>query len=215
MILISVPFFLLSVPLGLCVAPKNRLQGSGATNKSPAQPETTRSMKFILIDKIVQIDLPGKFAEAPAGRIIGTKSLSLAEEYLGDHFPAFPVLPGVMMIEALVQSAAWLTRVVQDWSRSVVVLGAARNVKYARFVHPGDTLRCDLQAIEIGPDGAKFKGVGTVGDQVAVSGRLELRCLNLAEAKKAAPEVDAAIIKQLRDRFRLIGGPEALERARA
>jgi 3-hydroxyacyl-[acyl-carrier-protein] dehydratase len=171
-------------------------------------------MKFILIDKIERIDLPGHSAESPAGRIIATKSLSLAEEYLADHFPAFPVLPGVMMVEAMVQSAAWLVRVVQDWSRSVVVLSAARNVKYARFVHPGDTLRCDLQAIEIGPDGARFKGVGAVGDQVAVSGRLELRCVNLADQKKAGPEVDAAIVKQLRGRFGLIGGPEAVEKAR-
>ncbi|HOF18642.1 MAG TPA: beta-hydroxyacyl-ACP dehydratase, partial [Phycisphaerae bacterium] len=64
-------------------------------------------MKFHLVDKIESIE-PGK-------RIVTTKALSLAEEYLADHFPAFPVLPGVMMLEALTQSAAWLTRVRQDF----------------------------------------------------------------------------------------------------
>ena len=70
-------------------------------------------MKFHLVDRIESL-VPGK-------RIVTTKALSLAEEYLADHFPAFPVLPGVMMIEAMVQSAAWLVRVAQDFSRSEIV----------------------------------------------------------------------------------------------
>ena len=56
-------------------------------------------MKFCLVDRIESIE-PGK-------RIVCIKALSLAEEYLADHFPAFPVLPGVLMLEALTQSAAW------------------------------------------------------------------------------------------------------------
>jgi len=172
-------------------------------------------MKFHLVDRIERIELPGRSADAPGGRIVAVKALSLAEEYLADHFPAFPVLPGVLMIEALVQSAAWLVRLVQDWSRSVVVLSAARNVKYARFVRPGELLRCDARAIDIGPDAARFKAAGTVGENVAVSGRLELRCLNLAEARGLDAETDRAIIAQLRQRFALIGGPEALAAARA
>ncbi|MAF57059.1 MAG: hypothetical protein CMK03_03890 [Ponticaulis sp.] len=67
-------------------------------------------MKFHLVDRIESLE--------PGRRIVTIKALSLAEEYLADHFPAFPVLPGVMMIEALVQSAAWLVRVEQDFARS-------------------------------------------------------------------------------------------------
>ena len=57
-------------------------------------------MRFILIDKIVSLE---------AGRSLkAVKSVSLAEEYLADHFPAFPVLPGVLMLQGLVESASWL-----------------------------------------------------------------------------------------------------------
>ena len=164
-------------------------------------------MKFHLVDRIESLQ-PGK-------RIVTIKALSLAEEYLADHFPAFPVLPGVMMIEALVQSAAWLVRVAQDFGRSVIVLSSARNVRYSNFVQPGRMLRCEVDVVEIGEASAKFKGVGYVcdpaGEQAkAVSAKLELRCSNLGEQAGYLADADAAIVAQLRDRFKLIGGPAAL-----
>jgi 3-hydroxyacyl-[acyl-carrier-protein] dehydratase len=159
-------------------------------------------MKFHLVDKITKI-VPGK-------RIETIKALSLAEEYLADHFPSFPVLPGVMMLEALVQSAAWLTRLQQDYSRSVIVLAAARNVRYASFVQPGNIMRAEVEAVEIGPDSAKFKGQCFVGETMTVSARLELKCFNLADRQKYLAPADAAIVAQLRERFKLVGGPAAL-----
>jgi 3-hydroxyacyl-[acyl-carrier-protein] dehydratase len=59
-------------------------------------------MRFILIDKIVEIE--------KGRRIKAVKSVTLAEEYLADHFPAFPVLPGVFLLEGLIESASWLVR---------------------------------------------------------------------------------------------------------
>ena len=162
-------------------------------------------MKFILVDKIESI-VPGK-------SIVTSKALSLAEEYLGDHFPAFPVMPGVLMLEALTQSAAWLTRVAQDFSKSVIVLAVARNVRYANFVQPGNIMRCEVEAIEIGPDSAKFKGTGMVGDKTTVSAKLELKCFNLVDRHSYLADADKAIIAQLRQRFKLVGGPEALAKA--
>jgi len=117
-------------------------------------------VKFHLVDRIESLQ-PGK-------RIVTVKALSLAEEYLADHFPAFPVLPGVLMIEAMVQSAAWLVRLEQDFAKSIVVLRSARNVRYASFVQPGSLLRCEVHALEIGPSSAKFSGSG----RRSVGGRL-------------------------------------------
>ncbi len=164
-------------------------------------------MKFQLVDKIESLQ-PGK-------RIVTVKALSLAEEYLADHFPAFPVMPGVLMLEALVESAAWLVRVQQDFARSVIVLAAARNVRYASFVAPGHALRCDVEAVEIGADSAKFKASATVEDRQAVSARLELRCFNLRDRQAYLASADEQIVQQLRQRFKLIGGPEALSAAGA
>ena len=162
-------------------------------------------MKFHLVDRIESIE--------PGERIVTIKALSLAEEYLADHFPAFPVLPGVLMIESMVQAAAWLVRVEQDFSRSVIVLTKARNVKYASFVQPGDILRCEVTAKEIGDDAARFKGTGFVGDRQAVGGRLELSCFNLAGREPGGAAADESIVAQLRERFKLIGGPGALAAA--
>ncbi len=159
-------------------------------------------MKFHLVDRIVSIE--------PGRRIVTLKSLSLAEEYLADHFPAFPVLPGVLMLEALVQSAAWLVRLAQDWARSVIVLKAARNVRYGSFVEPGRSLRCDVEAMAIDDETARFKAAGFVEDAQAVSARLELRCLNLADRAAYLAEADEQIVAELKQQFRLIGGPEAL-----
>jgi 3-hydroxyacyl-[acyl-carrier-protein] dehydratase len=162
-------------------------------------------MKFYLVDKIEQV-IPGK-------RIVTTKALSLAEEYLADHFPAFPVMPGVLMIESLVQAAAWLVRIQQEFTKSIVVLQAARNIRYARFVRPGDLMRAEIDALEITDTSAKVKGAGYVGDETCVSGRLELRCFNLAETAPHLASADEDILADLKKRFELIGGPAVLAAA--
>ncbi|MGA2254534.1 MAG: hypothetical protein ABSG53_07735, partial [Thermoguttaceae bacterium] len=63
-------------------------------------------MRFLLIDRIVDFQ--------PGAQITAVKSLTMAEEYLADHFPNFPVMPGVLMLEAMTQAAAWLIRLSED-----------------------------------------------------------------------------------------------------
>ena len=162
-------------------------------------------MKFQLVDKVLSIE--------PSRKIVTIKALSLAEEYLGDHFPTFPVLPGVLMLEAMVESAAWLVRVQQNFSRSIVVLAAARNIRYANFVAPGNIMRCELEAMEITDTSAKFKGAAYVEDKQTVSGRIELRCFNLVDRAAFLADADKDIIKQLQKMWKLVHGPEALAAA--
>ena len=163
-------------------------------------------MKFQLVDKIESIE-PGK-------KIVTTKALSLAEEYLADHFPTFPVMPGVLMLESLTQAGAWLVRVHQDFAKSIVVLGSARNVRYANFVQPGQVLRCEVEAVSIGEDFAKLKGEGFVDGKSTVSARIELKCFNLVDRGQPA-SVDEAMVADLRREFGLVGGPAALAAAGA
>jgi 3-hydroxyacyl-[acyl-carrier-protein] dehydratase len=144
---------------------------------------------------------------------VAVKSLSLAEEYLADHFPAYPVLPGVMMVEALVQAAAWLVRASTDFERSLVLLKEAQNVRYGAFVKPGSQLAMDVTAIEIRPDASRFRAVGRCEGQVAVQAKLTLEHLDVADEDPAGAEIDALLRPYWRERFRLIGGPQALAAA--
>jgi len=170
-------------------------------------------MKFHLVDKIESFQLAQRDG-VPCGKIVTIKALSLAEEYLADHFPAFPVLPGVLMLESMTQSAAWVVRAQQDFANSIIVLAAARSVRYGNFVSPGNMLRSEVEVTSIQPDSAKCKAVAFVEDQQAVSARLELRCFNLATSRQSMAQADKDIVAQLRQQFKLIGGPEALAASR-
>jgi 3-hydroxyacyl-[acyl-carrier-protein] dehydratase len=146
-------------------------------------------VKFNLIDKVEQLS---------DERIVAVKYVSLAEEYLADHFPTFPVLPGVMMLEALTQSAAWLLHHRRKFGKSMAVLKEAKNVKYGHFVAPGNFLRVEVELNKSTETGASFKATGTVGDKQALQARVELAYFNLADKQ---PEL-AAIDQRLREHNR-------------
>lgn len=154
-------------------------------------------MRFVLLDRVTEL-VPGK-------KISSVKALSLAEEYLGDHFPSFPVLPGVMIIEAMVQTAAMLVHVTNDFSHSMVILHEVRNVKYKSFVKPGNLLEIAIEAKSIDSGSSSFIGCGTVGGVPMVEGRFKLRHFNLADSDETLAGVDAKIISEMKNRARLVG----------
>ena len=143
-------------------------------------------MHFNLVDRVVEL--------TPT-RIITLKHVSSAEEYLQDHFPTFPVLPGVMMLEAMVQAAR---RLATDGMgvRERLVLGQVRALKYGAFVAPGSSLRVEVDLLKALDGGAiEFKGKGLLLDPsraagdtpTAVSGRFILRPLRIAQPMPLAP----------------------------
>lgn len=122
-------------------------------------------MKFDLIDKVTQRNETS---------LSGVKNVSAAEEYLGDHFPGFPILPGVMMLETLVQAARHFAAGAPDPPDLPLVISAVRNVKYAGMVRPGQALAVTVTLRKREGHVYDFQGVGTVDDQVAVQGRFSL-----------------------------------------
>jgi 3-hydroxyacyl-[acyl-carrier-protein] dehydratase len=132
---------------------------------------------------------------------VGIKNLSLAEEYLADHFPGFPVMPGVLMLEALTQAAAWLVRDLEDFAHSVIVLKRAQTIKYGSFVEPGRQLRLQVELLAHGERDTSFKGKGIIDEQVMVQGRFTVTRYNLRERDPNLHTTDVAIVEWLRDLY--------------
>ena len=159
--------------------------------------EKDESMRFILLDRVLELE-SGK-------NITAVKAVSLAEEYLADHFPAFPVLPGVMMLEALVQTAATLVRVTNNFEQSMVILHEAKNVKYKSFVKPGNLLTLKIEAKSIYNDSSTFKASAFVDERPMIEARLKLKHYNLADKDSTLAKNDIQIIDAMKNNARLVG----------
>ncbi|GAB5440499.1 MAG: 3-hydroxyacyl-ACP dehydratase FabZ family protein [Fuerstiella sp.] len=167
-----------------------------ATDKSTFRPCTSTdstSMKFCLVDRITEL--------TPGESISTIKNVSLAEEYLQDHFPGFSVLPGVMMVEAMVQSCAWLSRVTDDFRYSTILLKQARAVKFNNFLKPGQTLEVTATLKKNEDETASFQASGTVEGTSAVSARLVLSKQNLDAGSADMADADARIQQAMKELF--------------
>ena len=153
-------------------------------------------MRFILIDKVVSLDA-GKSIKA-------VKNVSLSEEYLADHFPTFPVLPGVLLLEGLIESASWLVRETENFAHSMILLEQARNVKYKSFLAPGSQIEYAVEAKTIEENVSSFAGFGVSNGQRIVEARIALRHFNLADDNSAMAVVDATVIENLKKRWKLL-----------
>ncbi|MGN6507225.1 MAG: 3-hydroxyacyl-ACP dehydratase FabZ family protein [Tepidisphaeraceae bacterium] len=152
-------------------------------------------MKFYLIDKVHEIT---------PQRIVAVKNVSSAEEYLADHFPTFPVLPGVMMLEALTQAAAWILHTSTGFAKSMAVLKEARNLRYGNFVAPGNTLRLEVELFKSVDGGAVFKANGLLGETQALTGRIELAYFNLADKDPQLAAIDQRLIEHTKHRWQVL-----------
>jgi 3-hydroxyacyl-[acyl-carrier-protein] dehydratase len=157
-------------------------------------------MRFNLVDRILDFE--------PGRRIRMAKNLTLAEEYLADHFPTFPVMPGVLMLETLVEAGAWLLRLTEDYRHSVIVLRDARNVKYGNFMQPGFSLVVTAEMNETGADGPEvvFKGKGEMDGTSTVSAKFTLARYNLRDRNPALAGSDKRIVDYLRSLHLVLKG---------
>ncbi|MFO0935094.1 MAG: hydroxymyristoyl-ACP dehydratase [Gemmataceae bacterium] len=156
-------------------------------------------MRFHLIDRITGWE---------SGRsLTGSKFLALGEEYLADHFPRFPVMPGVLMLQSVSEAAAWLWRATNNYRHSVIVLREAKQVKYGNFMQPGRRMDVAVEMTKCTDDTATFKGKGLdEAGQQTVSATLTLVGYNLASRGPAGVAADQKLLESLRARWSLLTG---------
>jgi len=121
---------------------------------------------FLLVDRIIELE---------PDRVVGIKNVTLNEPFFQGHFPDFPVMPGVLIIEAMAQAAGVLVlKTIEDRHNKLVLLVAVENARFRKPVLPGDTLRMEMKVIKRKASVAKMAGVATV-DGVVVA-EAEVMC---------------------------------------
>ena len=156
-------------------------------------------MRFNLVDRIT--------AWEPGQSLRAEKYLTLGEEYLRDHFPAFPVMPGVLMLQSIVEASSWLWRISSDFQHSVVALREVRNVKYGTFMDPGKVMEIAVDLVKIEGGSATFKGKGNVRDGgQTVNAQITLAAYCVADRSPVGSYVDENLNRHWRERFSWLSG---------
>lgn len=117
---------------------------------------------FLLVDRIVELE-PGK-------RAVGIKCVSMGEPYFQGHFPDYPVMPGVLMVEAIAQVGAVALLVQEEYRGRIAFFAGIDNVRFKRQVKPGDTLRLEVELTAFRRGVGMGTGTATVDGELAVKG---------------------------------------------
>ena len=153
-------------------------------------------MRFTLVDQIREVD--------PGRRLQAIKNLTLGEEYLADHFPTFPVMPGVLMVQTLVEAGGWLLRISENFQHSIIVLREAKNVKFGHFMDPGQQMVITVEMVERTGNLASFKGKGEIEGNQSVSARIMLETYNLCDRDPSLESMDVKLVAHWRELHRLL-----------
>jgi 3-hydroxyacyl-[acyl-carrier-protein] dehydratase len=151
-------------------------------------------MRFSQLDRITALEL--------GQSISAVKCLSLSEEYLKDHFPRFPVMPGVLMLESMFQASMWLIRATGQFQHSMVVLREGKSLKFQGFVQPGDSLNVFCEIKSKTGSLTNLKVSGEINGKTATSGRLVVDSFNLADREGLDTAVDEYMKHKLRLTFK-------------
>ena len=120
---------------------------------------------MLLVDRILEIE-PGK-------RVVGLKNVSANEQFFQGHFPGAPVMPGVLIVEAMAQCCAVLAlREIDDRERKLFLFGGIDKARFRRPVVPGDQLRLECEVIQKRSNTVRMRGVATVDGAVVAEAEM-------------------------------------------
>lgn len=120
---------------------------------------------FLLVDRIIEL--------VPNQRIVGVKQVSINEPFFQGHFPGAPVMPGVLVVEALAQVGAVLAlREIADRDQKLVLFTGIKEARFRRPVTPGDTLILEVTAMRIGSRVQRMRGEARVDGQLVADAEI-------------------------------------------
>lgn len=119
---------------------------------------------FLLVDKIIDLNVQ-------EGSVLGVKNLTFNEPFFQGHFPEAPIMPGVLILEALAQVGAVLLHLSLNTDKFAVLLNI-KNAKFRRPVRPGDVLHLKGEGLHISVKGGKIRAKATVEGQLAAEAEI-------------------------------------------
>ena len=131
---------------------------------------------ILLVDRILACDVEAR-------SIVGLKNVSMNEPYFQGHFPGMPVMPGVLQLEAMAQTAGVLLNQIGGAEGGIPFFMAIDNARFRKVVKPGDQLRIEVEIIKARSRSAKFKAIAYVDGEVA--SEAEMMCMISKETDKA------------------------------
>jgi len=129
---------------------------------------------FLLVDSILELE--------PARRIVGIKNVSMNEPFFQGHFPGTPVMPGVLIVEAMAQVAAVMVlKEIPDREKKLVLFSGIDRARFRQPVVPGDQIRIVVEVIKMRPRHGKLKAEAYVKDRLVAEAEIFSTIVNRGE----------------------------------
>jgi 3-hydroxyacyl-[acyl-carrier-protein] dehydratase len=131
---------------------------------------------FLLVDRIVEID--------PPHRAVGIKQVTANEPHFEGHFPSYPVMPGVLIVEAMAQVGGVAVLASPDYAGKLALFAGIDKVRFKRQVKPGDTLRIEVELAQIRRGIGIGSGTATVDGDLACRGEIMFALVDKPDSMK-------------------------------
>ncbi len=126
---------------------------------------------FLLIDKVIEYE-PGK-------RAVAIKNVTINEPFFQGHFPGYPIMPGVLIVEALAQTAGIAAATLEENKGKLGVFTGIDSMKFRKQVVPGDVLKLEAEILTLKMGMAKVKVQATVDDKIAAEGEIKFAMVDI------------------------------------
>jgi len=115
-------------------------------------------VRYLLVDKIIELE--------EKKRAVGIKNVTMSEDFLTHHFPQYPLMPGMLILESIAQLASWLIAASTDFKNKAII-HTLEKAKFKKFVRPGEQILLEVTVISTENEITQFKGVAKVADKIA------------------------------------------------